>query len=49
MNALSDIGRQKIAEELLDENGDLSIPKLSKMLLDDLSTQDADDNLLEGV
>lgn len=49
MNKLSDLGRQRLEEKLLNEDGSISMEKLSKMLIDDLETQGADNNLLDGV
>lgn len=49
MNELSNRGRKRLEEKLLDENGNLSEEKLSKLLLEDLETQDADDNIMDGV
>lgn len=49
MNELSDRGRAKLEKRLLGEDGKISQEKLSKFLMDDLETQDTDNNILDGV
>lgn len=49
MNELSNRGRKRIEEKLLDKDGKVSEEKLAKMLMEDLETQDADNNILDGV
>ena len=49
MNELSNRGRKRIEEKLLDNDGRVSEEKLAKMLMEDLETQDADNNILDGV
>lgn len=49
MNELSNRGRKRIEEKLLDKDGRVSEEKLAKMLMEDLETQDADNNILDGV
>ena len=49
MNELSDRGRTKLEKRLLGEDGKISQEKLSKFLMDDLETQDTDNNILDGV
>lgn len=49
MNELSNRGRKRIEEKLLDKDGKVSEEKLAKMLMEDLETQDADNNILDGI
>ena len=49
MNELSNRGRKRIEDKLLGPDGKVSEEKLSKMLMEDLETQDADNNILDGV
>ena len=49
MNELSDRGRAKLEKRLLGEDGKISQEKLSKFLMDDLESQDTDNNILDGV
>ena len=49
MNELSNRGRKRIEEKLLDKEGKVSEEKLAKMLMEDLETQDADNNILDGI
>lgn len=49
MNELSNRGRKRIEEKLLDKDGRVSEEKLAKMLMEDLETQDADNNILDGI
>ena len=49
MNELSDRGKARLEKKLLDEYGNIDQEKLSKWLLEDLETQDADNNILDGV
>lgn len=49
MNELSNRGRKRIEDKLLGPDGKISEEKLAKMLMEDLETQDADNNILDGV
>lgn len=49
MNELSNRGRKRIEDKLLGPDGKVSEEKLAKMLMEDLETQDADNNILDGV
>ena len=49
INKLSDIGKAKLQEQLLDEDGNVDINKLSKMLIDDAYESGADDNIISGL
>lgn len=49
MNELSNRGRKRIEDKLLGPDGKVSEKKLAKMLMEDLETQDADNNILDGV
>ena len=49
MNELSNRGRKRIEDKLFGPDGKVSEEKLAKMLMEDLETQDADNNILDGV
>ena len=49
LNRLSDIGRQKIQEQLFNEDGSVNVENLAKMLQNDARDSDANDNILSGL
>lgn len=49
MNALSDKGLEKIQKDLFDDNGYVSIEKITKILQEEAEGQDANDNIISGL
>ena len=49
LNDLSNIGKQKLSDQLLNEDGSVNEVALAKMLLDDAMESDANDNIISGL
>lgn len=49
INALSDLGKEKIKSQLLNEDGTIDIDKFSEFLEEELDQRDADANLIDGI
>lgn len=49
MNALSDKGLEKIQKDLFDNNGYVSVEKITKILQEEAEGQDANDNIISGL
>ena len=49
LNRLSDIGKQKLSDKLLDSEGNVNEVAVAKMLLDDAMESDANDNIISGL
>lgn len=49
INKLSNLAREELSKDLLDENGNVNIVKLAKLLYDDAVESNANDNILEAL
>lgn len=49
INALSNLGKEKIKSQLLNEDGTIDIDKFSEFLEEELDQRDADANLIDGI
>lgn len=49
INALSDLGREKIKKQLCNPDGTIDIDKFSEFLEEELDQRDADANLIDGI
>ena len=49
LNRLSNIGKQKLSDKLLDSEGNVNEVAVAKMLLDDAMESDANDNIISGL
>ena len=49
LNRLSDIGKQKIQEQVFNADGSVNVENLAKMLQNDARDSDANDNVLSGL
>lgn len=49
LNRLSDMGKQKLSDKLLDSEGNVDEVAVAKMLLDDAMESDANDNIISGL